>query len=94
MKRASTMTQQPRPSHPSEAQEPAAASATVDDPQPAGSQVAKAATPQKPSAFLAPKREDRGHKAEQRKAPKASVGNIVPMEFLLTQAQEADTNDT
>ncbi len=93
MQRNSTLTQHPRLSPASEAREPAAESPTANDLQPVGNQVAKAAASQKPSTFPAPKREDRGRKAEQRKPLKTREGGIVPMEFLLTQTQEADTNN-
>ncbi|HEU5200334.1 MAG TPA: DUF87 domain-containing protein, partial [Ktedonobacterales bacterium] len=91
MKRNSTLTQ-PRPATASEAQETMAASSTASDFQPVGGQAAKAAASQKPPASPAPKREDRGRKAEQQKPPKTDRGRIVPME-LLTQVRETDSND-
>jgi energy-coupling factor transporter ATP-binding protein EcfA2 len=91
MKRNSTLTQ-PRPATASEAQETVAASSTASDIQPVGGQATKAAASQKPPASPAPKREDRGRKAEQQKPPKTDRGRIVPME-LLTQVRETDSND-
>ncbi len=92
MKRNSTLTQQPRPSQSSDAQEPAAESSTVNDLQPVGSQAAKEATLQKPATYPTPKREDRGRKAERQKPPKTDRGRIVPME-LLPLVREADSSD-
>jgi hypothetical protein len=92
MKRNSTLTQQPKPAPASDAQEPVAASSPANGLQPVGSQTTKAATVQKPSTSPAPKREDRGRKAEQQKPPKTDRGRIVPME-LLTQIQETDSTD-